>query len=117
MIIRISKTLLLFAVALFYTIVVFNNITDYNSNFLFVYHVLQMDSTFPGNQGMWRAIHSTFVYRSLYDSIISWEALTAIFGWVGGAVLLGKLRSPATEFNFAKRIPVAALTLRMFSWL
>jgi len=92
MITRISKILLLLAVALFYSIVVFNNITDYNSNYRFVYHVLQMDSTFPGNQAMWRAVHSTFVYKSFYDSIISWEALTAILAWVGGVVLLRKLR-------------------------
>jgi predicted small integral membrane protein len=116
MIIRGAKILLLLAVALFYSIVVFNNTTDYNSNYMFVYHVLQMDSTFPGNQGMWRAVHSTFIYRSFYDSIICWEALTAVLCWTGGILLLRKLRAPASEFNLAKRIPVAALTLGLLMW-
>ena len=116
MTIRISKILLLFAVALFYSIVVLNNVTDYNSNYLFVYHVLDMDSTFPGNQEMWRAVHSTFVYHAFYDSIICWEALTGILAWVGGAMMLRKLRSPAPEFNLAKRVPVVALTLSMLMW-
>jgi predicted small integral membrane protein len=116
MILRSSKILLLLAVALFYSIVVFNNITDYNSNYLFVYHVLEMDSTFPGNQGMWRAIHSAFIYHSFYDSIICCETLTALLAWTGGIRLLKKLRSSAAEFNLAKRIPVVALTLGLLMW-
>src|SRR5277367_2932931 len=103
MIIRAAKVLLLFAVALFYTVVVFNNLTDYNSNYLFVYHVLSMDSIFPGNQGMWRAVHSSFIYCSFYISIICWEALTAALTWTGGVLLLRKLRAPASTFNLAKR--------------
>ncbi|AXC14694.1 hypothetical protein ACPOL_5446 [Acidisarcina polymorpha] len=116
MTIRIAKILLIFALAVFYSIVVFNNLTDYNSNYLFVYHVLKMDSTFPGNHGMWRAVHSTMVYRSFYDSIISWEALTAFLGWAGGALLLRKLGAPAAAFNLAKRISVIALTLSLLMW-
>src|SRR4029077_4106604 len=55
---RVSKAVLVFAIALFYTILVLNNITDYGSNYEFVRHVLMMDSTFPGNHGMWRAVNS-----------------------------------------------------------
>lgn len=117
MIVRIAKILLLSAVALFYTIVVFNNITDYNSNYLFVYHVLSMDSTFPGNRGMSRAVHSSFVYHFFYNSIICWEALTAALTWTGSVLLLRKLRAPAPAFNLAKRVPVAALALGLLMWL
>ena len=53
--VRIAKIALVFGVAIFYTFVVFNNMTDYGSNYQFVRHVLMMDSTFPGNHGMWRA--------------------------------------------------------------
>jgi predicted small integral membrane protein len=117
MIIRLAKVLLLAALALFYTIVVFNNLTDYNSNYLFVFHVLSMDSTFPGNNGMWRAVHSSFVYHSFYHSIIAWEALTAVLAWRGAALTFKKLRAPAAAFNLAKRVPVVALTLSLLMWL
>jgi predicted small integral membrane protein len=117
MIIRTAKILLVSAVALFYTIVTFNNITDYNSNYLFVFHVLSMDSTFPGNNGMWRALHSSFIYHSFYHSIIAWEALTAVLAWAGAVLLLKKLKAPARAFNLAKRISVAALTLSLLMWL
>jgi Predicted small integral membrane protein (DUF2165) len=46
---RVSKAVLVFAIAVFYTILVLNNITDYGSNYEYVRHVLMMDSTFPGN--------------------------------------------------------------------
>ena len=66
MILRVSKTLLVLAVALYYSIVVFNNITDYDSNFQFVRHVLMMDSTFPNNSAMW---HASIRHQCIRSSI------------------------------------------------
>jgi hypothetical protein len=57
MTLRTTKPLLVFAVAVFYSLLVLNNTTDYDSNFQFVRHVMIMDSTFPGNRGMWRALN------------------------------------------------------------
>ncbi len=113
---RFVKILLVSAVALFYTLVVFNNMTDYNSNYSFVYHVLRMDSIPAGNQGLWRAVHSTFVYHLFYNSIIAWEAITAVLTWTGAGLLLRSLRASANSFNIAKRIPVIALTLGLLLW-
>ena len=42
---RVSKAVLVLAIALFYAILALNNITDYGSNYEFVCHVLMMDST------------------------------------------------------------------------
>ena len=73
MITRIAKLLLLAGLALFYTLVVFDNLTDPNSNYQFVRHVLSMDTTFPGNNGMWRAMPSPAWHWVFYVSIIAWE--------------------------------------------
>jgi predicted small integral membrane protein len=117
MITRTAKLLLLSAIALFYTLVVFNNTTDFDSNYQFVRHVLMMDSTFPGNKGMWRALNAPFWHLSFYFSIIAWETTTMILGWWGAIALLRKLRKPVIEFNAAKRVPIIALTLGMLMWL
>ena len=114
---RIAKLLLLSGVALFYSLVVFNNITDFDSNYQFVRHVLMMDSTFPGNRGMWRALDAPFWHLSFYFSVIAWEMVTTILCWWGVVALLKALRKPAIDFNAAKRIPVIALTLSMMMWL
>src|SRR5882757_1942620 len=91
MILRTIKLLLVFGVAIFYSLVVFNNITDYNSNYQFVRHVLMMDSTFPGNRGMWRAINTPLLHTAFYISIIAWETITMILCW-WGAIRMARMR-------------------------
>ena len=117
MITRSAKTLLLAGIALFYTLVVFNNLTDFDSNYQFVHHVLAMDSTFPGNHGMWRALPSPTLQLAFYLSIIAWEIVTMLLLWWGVFHLLRALRGPVTRYNTAKRIPVLALTLSLLMWL
>ena len=117
MMLRIAKVLLVAAIAFYYTLVVFNNLTDYGSNYQFVHHVLLMDDTFPGNHGMWRAIHSVFVYKISYDGIIAWEILTMLLCWAGAIQLLRALREPAEAFHLAKRVAIAGMTLSLLMWL
>jgi predicted small integral membrane protein len=105
---RHARASLVAAIALFYSMVVFNNLTDYGSNYEFVHHVLLMDSTFPGNHGMWRAIHAGWVYAAFYDGIILWEAATMVLMWAGTAQLLR---------TGEKRTAVLGLTMGMLMWL
>ena len=117
MTLRTIKSLLVFGVAIFYTLVVFNNITDYGSNYDFVHHVMLMDSTFPGNHGMWRAIHSPVLHTAFYLSIITWESVTMILCWWGGFRMFQVLRGTAASFHQAKRVSIVALTLGLLMWL
>ena len=116
MIVRLSKCALLAGVALYFTLVAFNNITDYDSNFQFVRHVLMMDSTFPNNRAMWRAINTPLIHTLFYLSIICWATLTAILSWWGTIQLFRSLHAPAPIFHRAKTIPIAALTLGCLLW-
>src|ERR1035438_6930847 len=83
MITRAAKLLLLSGIALYYSLVVFNNLTDFGSNYQFVQHVLAMDTTFPGNHGMGRALTSPAAHLAFYLSIIAWEIVTTILLWWG----------------------------------
>jgi predicted small integral membrane protein len=114
---RASRIALVFAVALFYAVVVFNNLTDYDSNYEFVRHVLMMDSTFPGNHGLWRAFNWPAAHKAFYASIIAWEALTMLLcGW-GAARMLRAFNAAASEFERAKSVAFAGLTLGLLMWL
>jgi predicted small integral membrane protein len=84
--IRSSKVLLTWAVAFFASLVVFNNLTDYGSNYAFVVHVFKMDTTFPENRAMWRAIDSPFLHHAFYAIIILTETAVAVLCWLGGFV-------------------------------
>lgn len=116
MILRLAKTLLVAAVAFFHTLVVFNNLTDYASNYQFVRHVLLMDSTFPGNHAMWRAIYPQWIHTLFYDSIITWEGLVAVLTWVGAGQLLSAAGKPVVAFQRAKRPAIAGLTVSLLLW-
>jgi predicted small integral membrane protein len=117
MTLRTIKMLLIFGLALFYTLVVLGNITDYGSNYEFVRHVMMMDTTFPGNKAMWRAINSPALHTVFYLTIITWEAVTMILCWWGGLRLAQALRGPAAAFHQAKRVSLAALALSLMMWL
>ena len=114
---RIAKTLLVAGVALYLILVVVNNFSDYGSNFIVVQHVMSMDTTFPGNSGMWRSVHSSWLFHAYYVALIAWELIAASL-LLRGALQLWQARDqPATSFNNAKRFAVAGLVVNMLQWL
>jgi predicted small integral membrane protein len=116
-ILRWAKIALVAAVAFSYTLVVFDNLTDYGSNYQFVRHVLMMDTTIPGNHGMWRAIDSQAIHTLFYASIIAWEIATCFLLWWGVVRLMRAIRGSAREFDRAKAVAFAGLTLSLLMWL
>jgi predicted small integral membrane protein len=116
MVTRLCKALLLAAMGFFFLLVVFNSITDFDSNYQFVRHVLMMDSTFQSNRGMWRAISSPTAHLLFYGSIITWEVLNAVLCSWGAVALLRAAKKSDEEFQRAKSIGVAALTSGMLQW-
>jgi predicted small integral membrane protein len=117
MITRAAKLLLLAGIALYTTLVVFNNLTDFDSNYQFVRHVLSMDSTFPNNHGLWRALPQPALHLAFYIGVIAWEFATTVLLLWGSVRLFKALRLSAKEFNAAKGIAIMALTLSMLLWL
>ena len=113
---RVVKAILLAAMGFFFTLVVINNTFDFDSNYQFVRHVLMMDSTFPGNRGMGRAIHAPWVHIVFYLSIIAWEVFNTVLCYWGAIALFRTLRAPDATFNRAKTIGIYALTSGMLQW-
>jgi predicted small integral membrane protein len=96
---RLSKIALILGIAIYYTIVVFNNLADHNSNLQVVRQVLLMDTTFPANRLMWRALPNPRWHAAFYLAIIAWEGLTTILCWWGGCRLARAVRSSAGAFR------------------
>jgi predicted small integral membrane protein len=113
---RLAKIAMVAAVAAFATLVAFDNITDYGTNFVFVQHVLSMDTIFPSSSIGYRAIPSPALHHAAYWLIIAAEAGTAALCWIGVAALLRERRAPADAFNRAKACPIAGLTLGFLTW-
>ena len=117
MVTRSAKILLLAGIAIFYTLVVFNNLTDFDSNYQFVNHVLDMDTTIPGNHGMWRALHPFWTHLAFYLGIIVWETATTVMLWLGVVRLYRARLESAPAFNSSKRMAIIALTVSLMMWL
>lgn len=117
MIDRISKLTLVVAIACFFSVVVFNNITDYGSNFAYVQHVLSMDTIFPASTLTWRAITNPPIHHFVFCSIIAWEAITTGLCWIGAFRLTQALRADAATFNAAKSPVLVGLAASCWLWL
>lgn len=114
--VRVAKIVLIAALAAFAFVVTYDNIADYNSNYEFVRHVLSMDTTFPNNALMHRAITDPRLWTAAYIIIIATEALTSLLLIVGALALLALINAPAVAFNRAKVWAVAGLTVGIVLW-
>jgi predicted small integral membrane protein len=113
---RRSKIVFMASVFVWVGLVGINNVTDYGANFQFVEHVLDMDTTFPGNPLLWRSIHWGLLHHALYLSIIAVELMAGVFS--GTAVFrMIAARDDPEKFSRAKAIGVIALALGVLLWL
>ena len=111
MITRIAKIAMLAAIAAFFSLAAFGNLSDYDSNFAFVQHVLSMDSLAPGSAITYRAIKDPTLHHAAYACIIAAETAAALLCWIGAGLLVRRVRADANAFNRAKAVGVAGLTL------
>ncbi|MBU3629676.1 DUF2165 family protein [Polynucleobacter sp. AP-Melu-500A-A1] len=100
-ILRVSKSIVCLALAIFALLVCLNNLLDYESNYAFVQHTLSMDTVFPDNTLKYRAILDPFVWSLAYGLIIFAEFLTGLLLLIGSISLLKNIHSPL-KFNKAK---------------
>lgn len=113
---RYAKIAMTFGLAAFAFMVTFNNLTDYDSNYQFVRHVLSMDTTFEGNAAMYRAIDAPALWTAGYWLIIASEALTCVLFAVAGWRMLRARAQAAAIFNAAKSVFHLAAAAAFLLW-
>ena len=115
-IIRLCQTLFVLYIGLFAGSVTLNNLTDYGTNYRFIYNVMGMRTVFPDCRLKWRAIESPAVYHVVYAVIIAVEALTtALCLW--GAWDLWQARGASREvFSAAKVVAFKGLGVGFTLW-
>ncbi|MDP2329076.1 MAG: DUF2165 domain-containing protein [Reyranella sp.] len=113
---RLVKTAMVASTALFALLVTFNNLADYNTNYQFVRHTLSMDTTFPGNALMGRAITAPALWTAGYWAIIFTEAVVGLTLAFAAVRLAANLRQNAISFNGAKKYAVVGAGLGFLLW-
>ena len=114
--IRLAKIALTAGFGLFAALVTWSNVVDPGTNFAFVEHVLQMDTTFRSPALMGRAIEGPLLHRVAFGLIVAVEATVAgLCLW--GALQLGRARRlDAESFHTAKAPGAAGFLLGLALW-
>lgn len=116
MTVRLSKIVMCLCLAAFAFMVTFGNVTDYGSNFAFVQHVLSMDTTFPGNALMYRAITNPTLWTVGYWLIIVGEGITCILFLIASLKLWQARNGSGRAFDDAKKFAVIGATMGFLVW-
>jgi len=117
MLIRYSKMLLAAALGALLLLVAINNVTDYDTNYQIVSHVMSMDGVPAGSPLEWRAVSSATSHRALYASIIVIEFAAAALILAGVWRLLLMRKADAAQFNAAKDIAIGGIALAVGLYL
>jgi len=113
---RRSKILFMASVFLWVALVGINNVMDYGANFQFVEHVLDMDTTFPGNPLLWRSIRWEPLHHAVYLTIIAVELLAGLLSGIAVFRMLAARDDPE-KFSRAKAVGIMALSLGVLLWV
>lgn len=114
--VRLSKIVMTGGIALWAFIVTLNNITDYDSNWTYVHHVLAMDTVFPDSTLTSRAITDPALQTAAYWIIIAIEGLTCLAFVVATYLMLTKLSAPKAAFQKAKNFTAVGVLLGFGLW-
>jgi predicted small integral membrane protein len=114
--IRFVKTAMVASTALFALVVAYDNLVDYGSNYEFVRHTLSMDTTFPGNALIGRAITQPALWTVAYWLIILTEAAVGLTLGFAALRLATAVRAEARFFNAAKKYAVIGAGLGFLLW-
>ena len=111
-----SKIAFMASVCVWCGLVGINNVMDYRANFQFVQHVLDMDTTFPGNPLLWRSLRWGPLHHAVYLGIIAVELLVGLLSGLAVFRMLAA-RDDREKFSRAKAVGVMALALGVLLWL
>lgn len=114
--VRLTKVAMTAALAAFAFIVTYDNIVDYGTNYEFVKHVLSMDTTFPGNKLMSRAVTDPRLWTFAYAAIIAAEGVVFALLAAATVAMLRALRASAANFQRAKAWMVAGAAVGFLVW-
>jgi predicted small integral membrane protein len=109
--VRLAKIVSVAAIALYMALVVFNNVTDYWTNFFYVSEVLDIEQISPRSAIRWRAITSPALHHAAFVLIILTELAITLLTAAGVVAMARALRAGTQKFERAKVHAITGLAL------
>lgn len=113
---RFIKVFFRCSVALYISLVCFNNVFDYISQFQFAHMVAKMEDIFLKDKNGWRSVNNVSLHHFCFIIIILWELSVAVLIWLGAFNMMSKFLADATEFKNAKKYTSLGLSLGVLLW-
>ena len=107
---KLSKTLIVLALASLFILASYNNIIDYDTNFAYIKNVMEMTQVRSEVIIAKRAISNAYLQHICYCLIIMLEGLTGILLLVAGIKMSSSIRS-TDKYNQGKGLAILGLTL------
>ena len=112
--IRICKALTVLLLVGYFSMVIFNNLFDYQTNLNYLQHTMTMDTLSDRAPHAWRSVNAPAAHNTLFLLIIGMELVAALLCFMGGIKLLAvnniKRRSQGRE------LATCGLTLALVIW-
>lgn len=112
--IRYSKVCLMAYISFFGLLVMYGNLTDYSANYVYVGHILSMDTTQINENIRYRAIESPMMHHRIYWFIITMESIYTAYCLLGTYYLYRRINDSAAEFHEAKKYSIIGLLIAIF---
>jgi predicted small integral membrane protein len=109
--VRLAKIISVGAIALYMALVVFNNVTDYWTNFVYVADVLDIQQISPRSTIRWRAVTSPLLHHAAFVLIILTELAIALLTGGGALAMARAMKGSTQKFERAKAKAIAGLAL------
>ncbi len=113
---RLAKVILVTAAGIMAILIVIGNTTDYYTNYLFVEHVMKMDTTFPSSHIHYRSINDPIIFNLGYCFIIMMEALMAFCCLKGSWLLFKNIKRNGDVFHASKNWAIAGILIGVIVW-
>lgn len=113
---RLIKIFFSCSVALYITLVAFNNVTGYSSNFQFISNISEMNDVFSKDRDGWRSVNNASLHHLFFIIIIIWELSIAALMWFGAFRMIKKFNASTTEFKSAKKFTSIGLSIGVLLW-
>lgn len=113
---RIFTLIILLTSSTIAAIACLGNITDPDSNMLFVSHIFKMDTTYQAPNLMWRALEAPFFHWAGFGFIILIEFLITALGFICLFKLSMNIKASEEVFNSHKAYGFYAFALCIFVW-
>ena len=113
---RLAKAILVAAAGIMAALIVIGNTTDYCTNYLFVEHVMKMDTTFPLSHIHYRSINNPIIFNLGYVFIIIMEALMAFCCLKGSWLLFKNIKSSSAVFHASKKWAITGILIGVIVW-